>query len=91
MPKETVTTDERQFSHDTKEQPYVFIQWKGTDACLDFHYKCGAFHHFDGYFAYVLKCVNCGTLWRMPFYLFPKEIDKPDSGDCVQELSDEDA
>jgi hypothetical protein len=45
----------------------VFIQWKGTDACLDFHcYACGTFAHFDGDFAYHLKCPTCGTVYDTP-------------------------
>lgn len=46
-------------------QSSMFIQWKGTDVCLDF--ICGACHrstHFDGMFAYALQC-PCGAVWEM--------------------------
>ncbi len=45
----------------------VFIQWKGTNVCLDFHcYQCDTFSHFDGDFAYFLKCPTCGQHYGMP-------------------------
>ena len=49
----------------------VFIQYKGTDICLDFTCTCGEQGHFDGYFAYVLKC-KCGLLWEMPCFITPR-------------------
>jgi hypothetical protein len=48
------------------EGTYVFLQWKGTDVCLDFHCVCGADGHFDGYFAYALRCAECGRVWSLP-------------------------
>ena len=44
----------------------VFIQWKGTDVCLDFYCECGASGHLDGDFAYGLRCAECGAEWAMP-------------------------
>jgi len=40
-----------------------FIQWKGTDVCMDFHCECGHHNHYDDYFAYVVKCRECGNLY----------------------------
>lgn len=57
------------------QKPEVFIQWKGTDACFDFNCDCGAHHHFDGYFAYYVKCGSCGTVWQMPIHLYPIKAD----------------
>jgi len=31
------------------ERTHVFIQWKGTNVCLDFHCECGAHGHFNVY------------------------------------------
>lgn len=45
---------------------HAFIQWKGTDVCLDFTCECGAVGHFDGLFAYALRCPGCGKAWDMP-------------------------
>jgi len=40
-----------------------FIQWKGTDVCMDFTCECGHHNHYDDYFAYVVKCGGCGNLY----------------------------
>lgn len=49
-------------------EPTVYIQYKGTDICLDLHCECGAedFGHFDGYFAYAIECHACGRKYDMP-------------------------
>lgn len=54
-------------------KPHVFVQWKGTDVCLDFFCDCGGGGHYDGDFAYGLRCSDCGTEWLMPhtFGLLP--------------------
>lgn len=53
----------------------VFIQWKGTDACLDFHCECGYDAHFDGLFAYKVECGGCGAWWEMPSTVYPRRCD----------------
>lgn len=53
-------------------QPSAFIQWKGTDVCMDFHCQCGAFCHFDGDFAYLVRCQHCGVVWQMPSTVYPR-------------------
>ena len=66
----------------------IFIQWKGTDVCLDFHcYKCNTFAHFDGDFAYYLVCPICGQHYAMPSVVALKAVDKPDSF-CIQAPTD---
>jgi hypothetical protein len=57
-------------------EPSAYMQLKGTDICMDFHCDCGASCHFDGYFAYVVKCPHCATLWKMPFMLYPVKATK---------------
>ena len=54
------------------DDPYGFIQWKGTDVCIDFHCECGEVGHFDGYFASILKCPTCERLWELPHYVVPR-------------------
>ena len=73
------------FSYDEIDRPRAFLQWKGTDACFDFYCKCGAYCHFDGYFAYYVKCPHCSTVYQMPFNLFPREVAEvsADHGDPV--------
>lgn len=42
-------------------KPHGWVQWKGTDVCMDIHCKCGHHSHLDGDFAYSVKCPKCGT------------------------------
>ena len=58
------------------EPPFSFIQWKGTDVCMDFHCICGTHHHVDAEFAYALRCMSCGRLYEMPWYIQPILIDE---------------
>jgi hypothetical protein len=46
-------------------QGYGWMQWKGTDVCVDLHCElCGAHGHFDGYFLYFYRC-KCGQLYAL--------------------------
>jgi hypothetical protein len=56
------------------DAPHVFLQWKGTDACLDFYCTCGEQWHFDGYFAKELTCGHCGQTWELPHTLTPEPV-----------------
>lgn len=49
-------------------RPSVYIQWKGTEVCLDFHCVCGPgkIGHFDGGFAYAVKCPTAGGYTACP-------------------------
>lgn len=42
------------------DEPHGWIQWKGTDVCIDLHCACGTHGHFDGMFMYQVKCADCG-------------------------------
>lgn len=55
-----------------------FIQWKGTDVCMDFHCECGHHNHYDGYFAYVIKCRDCGNLYAPSCNVEMIRIEKAD-------------
>jgi hypothetical protein len=52
----------------------TFLQWKGTDVCLDFYCKCGNTFHLDEYFAYYIKCLACGRVYKMPDDPKPQEV-----------------
>lgn len=54
------------------DEPHAFVQYKGTDICMDFHCECGAQCHFDGDFAYVVQCPHCKAKWEMPPILYPR-------------------
>jgi hypothetical protein len=47
----------------------VFVQWKGTSACVDFYCDCekgkGPLHlHAD--FMYFIRCPYCKKVWGVP-------------------------
>lgn len=68
-----------------------FIQWKGTDVCLDVPCSCGALVHVDGFFAYTVRCPHCGTVWRLPTRLPLVRVDTPDPDvPCVDAQPDDD-
>lgn len=60
-----------------KGRPHGWIQWKGTDVCIDLHCECGALLHYDGDFLYYFVCTHCNRLWEMgthiPIYEVPAE------------------
>ena len=45
--------------------PATFIQWKGTDACIDVGCTCGWSGHIDGLFAYAYRCPACSAVWEL--------------------------
>jgi len=45
----------------------TFIQWKGTNLCMDFTCpECEVASHLDGMFAHVIECGNCHAQFQMP-------------------------
>ncbi len=36
-----------------------WIQWKGTEVCIDLHCKCGHHGHVDARFFYFYECPAC--------------------------------
>lgn len=67
-----------------KGDPHGWIQWKGTDVCMDIHCKCGALGHIDDMFAYHVKCHACGTVYFCNGHIELIEI-KEEPDDCVIE------
>ncbi len=55
--------------------PSIFIQWKGTDVCMDFWCECGAHHHVDADFVYSLRCGSCNAVYAMPSSVVLKRIE----------------
>lgn len=51
----------------TEPQPevYGFLQWKGTNACIDIHCSCGHSFHHDADFLYAVMCPACGRPWEL--------------------------
>lgn len=57
-------------------KPHGWIQWKGTDVCMDIHCKCGVLSHLDASFAYHVKCHNCGTMYMCNGHIELIELEK---------------
>lgn len=66
----------------------MFIQWKGTDVCMDFYCECGTHVHGDGYGAYNVECGACGAFYEMGTQVIAKKVDQPD-GACLYLEDDE--
>jgi len=41
----------------------TYIQWKGTDLCMDWLCEDGHRNHFDGFYAYEIVCEECGKAY----------------------------
>lgn len=52
-----------------KDNPHGWIQWKGTNACMDIYCKCGAHSHVDADFVYNVKCPACGQVYQCSGYI----------------------
>ena len=48
-----------------KDHPHGWIQWKGTDVCMDIYCKCGYHSHIDAEFAYHVECPICHTVYAL--------------------------
>jgi hypothetical protein len=45
--------------HTDAPAEHGWIQWKGTDVCIDLHCECGELGHFDGEHLYFWRCGKC--------------------------------
>ena len=71
-----------------ENKPHGWVQWKGTDVCMDVHCECGELTHIDSDFAYHVKCCKCGKIYFCNGHIELIEIEKePDH--CVVLTSDE--
>jgi hypothetical protein len=50
---------EKQDFKPVEKDSYGWIQWNGTNVCMDIHCICGHFGHFDGDFFYYFECPKC--------------------------------
>jgi len=59
---------------------HTFVQWQGTNVCMDFHCKCGMHMHFDTDFLFFVQCCGCNTKYIMSSYVraieVPPELDE---------------
>jgi hypothetical protein len=43
----------------TPKEPHGWIQWKGTNVCIDLRCSCGYLGHVDAEFFYFYECNKC--------------------------------
>jgi hypothetical protein len=55
-------------------RPNAFIQWKGTDVCMDCYCICSGQFHVDADFAYAVECPHCGRTYEMSAMIEMREI-----------------
>lgn len=67
--------------------PSAFIQWKGTDVCMDTYCKCGHSSHVDGEFVYMWRCPKCGTTYVVGCHVHLHEMTKEEA-DAVDATKD---
>ena len=70
------------------KKPHGWIQWKGTDVCVDIYCKCGALCHFDGDFMYHIKCKHCGRIYECDGHIKLLELDFEPEGTKIVEDTD---
>jgi len=75
------------------KRPSLALQWKGTDACLDFWCACGKSYHFDGYFCYQVQCPVCGRIYGLDTTIRLVELTTEESEilGCLEIMEDDDA
>lgn len=78
------TTEDAWNLQDLREdEPHGWIQWKGTDVCMDLHCVCGELSHVDGTFVYHVKCPNCQRVYFCNGHIQLIELEQgPDN--CVE-------
>jgi hypothetical protein len=63
--------------------PHGWIQWKGTNVCIDLHCCCGAHGHIDAEFFYNYVCLACGRKYSMSAYVRMIEL-TPEQAELVE-------
>ena len=58
-------------------RPSAFIQWKGTEVCMDCYCPCGKQFHVDAAFTYAVGCRFCGRIFEMSSVIEMREL-KPE-------------
>ena len=49
--------------------PCAWLQWKGTNACMDVWCTCGDHAHVDADYAYFYECSKCGAKFLVSGYV----------------------
>jgi hypothetical protein len=69
-----------------KEETHGWIQWKGTDVCMDFNCQCGFGGHIDADFVYHIRCPQCDKVYFCNGHIEMIEIISTDGAGCIHEL-----
>ena len=64
-------------------RPHGWIQWKGTDVCMDVHCVCGELAHVDDDGTYHVKCQSCGRVYFCNGHIELIELQK-EPENCVK-------
>lgn len=62
-----------EFGIDLSEN-FVFIQYKGSEICIDMYCSCGKDSHFDGDFARYVRCPYCQKVWELNSHITTTEV-----------------
>lgn len=90
MTKTAKTTDEAWSIQETYEgKAHGWIQWKGTNVCMDFYCACGAHLHIDDEFCYHVKCMHCGSVYMMNGHVEAIKVEVPSGGAIIEAWDDD--
>lgn len=67
---------------------YAWLQWKGTEVCMDFQCKCGSDAHIDDDFVYHIKCSDCGKVYFVNGHVELIELEVEPKGSAIKETKD---
>lgn len=62
---EAAALNKRVATVDHLDVPHAWIQWKGTQVCMDVRCACGDSSHVDADFTYFYECPTCGEIWAV--------------------------
>lgn len=69
--------------HEPPPGPRGWIQWKGTDICMDVYCACGESSHVDAEFVYFVRCPHCKAVYWVSPHVVLEPVEY--SGDDVVE------
>jgi len=77
MSKKAITSDDAWGIQEMyKGNPHGWIQWKGTEVCMDIYCSCGKHSHIDADFAYYVECPSCGKIYFCNGHIELIELEK---------------
>lgn len=66
-------------------EAHGWLQWKGTDVCMDFHCKCGHQTHLDCDFTYYIECGKCHRVYWPNAYVWMTELTADEAASVADE------